>query len=367
MPRTWKPRAPNATQPISTVAGPTNGARRACSVNLPPLQSLHTLEVLSRHRRIGAAAAELGLSHAAVSQTVSRLEKRFSVQLFLKSSWGVEATPQCRDLVDAYLSAFSTLQRALNDVRSGRRLRVLLPKMAWFWLAPAITRLCRSTPDLSFSTYQDNDVVDLGSADFAMVAGGHVPPGGFAGTALYDERLIPVCSPKFARDARIETPSSLARVSLLVSRQELWTSWFSRAGLMSEPSVSGPLFADSTLAMEAALRGQGVALCCTVAATAAVARGELVTPIPISDKTDRRLWAVWRGAQSEPAMQILDWLLAELEAGKTAHVALVEETPATPAAARWLDCNRRSVNTDLPWSFTGNRRREIAQVADVYP
>ena len=105
-------------------------------MNVPPLQSLHTLEVLSRHRRIGAAAAELGLSHAAVSQTVSRLEKRFSVQLFLKSSWGVEATPQCRSLVEAYLAASATLERALNDARRGRRFRILVPKTAWFWLSP---------------------------------------------------------------------------------------------------------------------------------------------------------------------------------------------------------------------------------------
>src|ERR1700722_16563378 len=98
-----------------------------CPANVPPLQSLQTLEVLSRHRRIGAAAAELGLSHAAVSQTVSRLEKRFGVQLFLRSSWGVEATPQCRNLVEAYLSASSTLARALSDATGGQRFRILVP------------------------------------------------------------------------------------------------------------------------------------------------------------------------------------------------------------------------------------------------
>jgi len=330
-------------------------------MSVPSLQSLHTLEVLSRHRRIGAAAAELGLSHAAVSQTVSRIEKRFSVQLFLKSSWGVEATPECRSLVEAYLSASSTLARALSDAKGRQRFRILAPQTAWRWLSPAIARLCRSTPDLSFRAYQDDDVVDLESADFAIVAGGHTPPRGFEGTALYDERLIPVCSPNFAKSARIETPSSLARTQLLIARRDLWLSWFSRAGLVSEPNIAGPLFADSTLAMEAALQGQGVALCCTVAAAAAISRGELVAPIQISANTERRLWAAWKSTQIEPAMRVLDWLLAELKATRTPHIRLVEETAPEPFDRRWRNSAVLSPNTDQLWPFGSKHLREGVQ------
>lgn len=334
-------------------------------MNVPPLQSLQTLEVLSRHRRVGAAAAELGLSHAAVSQTVSRLEKRFGVQLFLKSSWGVEATPQCRNLIEAYLSASSTLARAVSDASGGQRFRILAPKTTWSWLSAAIARLCQSTPDLSFRTYQDDDAADLDSSDFAIVAGGHVPPRGLEGAALYDERLIPVCSPAFARSAGIETPAGLARSDLLISRRDQWASWFSHAGLVSEPTMTGPLFADSTLAMEAALRGQGVALCCTISAAAAIARGELVTPILISTKTDRRLWATWRGGQSGPAMQVLDCLLAELEARRTAHVSLVAETAPAPTAKRWFDGDMNSIDADRAWSTKENRPRPITLMAGV--
>ena len=331
-------------------------------MNVPPLQSLHILEVLSRHRRIGAAAAELGLSHAAVSQTVSRLEKRLNLQLFLKSSWGVEATPQCRGLVEAYLSASSMLAQALSDASAERRFRILLPKTAWHWLSPAIARLYRSTPDLSFRTYQDDDVVDLESADFAVVAGGHVPPPGFEGAALFDERLIPVCSPTFARSAKIETPAGLARAQLLIARLELWRSWFSRAGLVSPPNLTGPSFADSTLAMEAALRGQGVALCCTVAAAAAIAREELVAPIQVSANTERRLWAVWRSAQLKPAMRALHWLLAELEARKTVHVSLVGEV-RPEALDKRPSPGAPPAKIAQRWSRAGVSLRESGQIA----
>jgi len=336
-------------------------------VNVPPLQSLHTLEVLSRLRRVGAAAAELGLSHAAVSQTVSRLEKQLSMQLFLKGSWGVEATPQCLSLIEAYLSASSTLTRALSDAAGARRLRILLPKTAWLWLSPAIARLYRSTPGLSFRAYQDDDVVDLDSADFAVVASGHVPPAGFDGAALYDERLIPVCSPAFAASAKIKTPASLARAQLLIARQDLWRLWFSRAGLASESTLAGPLFADSTLAMDAALRGQGVALCCTVAAASAIARGELIAPIPVSVRTDRRLWATWRGAQAEPAMRVLDWLLAELHASKSPHVDLVDEAVSRLAEKGRSDRATPSTKTAQNWLARGKQLQRYAAVAESEP
>lgn len=88
--------------------------------------------------------------------------------------------------------------------------------------------------------------------------------------------------------------------------------------------------------MEAALRGQGVALCCTVAAASAVARGELVSPVPLSASTERRVWAAWKSAQREPATRVLQWLLAELEARRTVHVNLVGDTP-TPVVARRRD------------------------------
>jgi len=248
------------------------------------------------------------------------------------------------------LSASSTLQRALNDVVRGRRFRVLLPKMAWFWLSPAIARLCRSTPDLSFRAYQDDDVVDLDASDFAIVASGHVPPAGFQGAALYDERLIPVCSPAFAAQTEITTASGLARASLLISQPDHWTSWFSHAGFVSEPSVSGPLFTDATLALDAALRGQGVALCCTLAAAAAVSRGELVSPVQVSSGTDRRLWAVWKDARSGPAMPVLNWLLAELETSRTDHASVVEDVVPRISSVRWFDDEADKTKSLRRWS-----------------
>ena len=305
-------------------AGEAQSDRR-CSTELPSLATLRVLEALSRNKRVGIAAQELGVSHAAVSRTVSRLELRYGVRLFEKTSWGVEATPGCEGLVEAYLAAASTLSRAFADVGQGRRCRVLIPLTVWRWLSPGALRLCAAFPDASIHTYQEGGGVDLAGADFAILPNEPPPGAGFDSTPLYEERLIPVCSPAFAERARIETPAKLARGRLLVEQPDHWRRWFRHAGLATAPDLVGPIIADASLALEAALKGQGVALCCSLAVAGAVAQGDLVAPIDLSIRSGRRWWALWRGgsARDKTAMGILEWCLAELHAVRTDHAEIV--------------------------------------------
>ena len=294
-------------------------------MQLPPLGSLQTLETLSRVRRIGAAAEELGVSHAAVSQTVTRLERKYGVQLFVRTSWGVVATVAAENLVQAYHSASSILTNALMDVSRESAFEVLAPRVLWNWMTQAISSVRRDIPNLRFNAYQDPSATDFFNADFAIRPGIDHPPSGFGGSALFDERILPVCSPEFARSMNIETAASLARSELLVVDPAQWRSWFSHAGLISPPSLKCVTFSDESLAMEAALRGQGVALCCSVATAAAVSRAELVAPVEISVGSGRRWWATWKHSNHlEPAMRLLEWSLALLNSTKTPHVTLVE-------------------------------------------
>ena len=294
-------------------------------MELPALGSLQTLETLSRVGRIGAAAEELGVSHAAVSQTVTRLERKYGVQLFVRTSWGVVATVAAENLVQAYHSASSILTSALIDVSRESAFEVLAPRELWNWMAPSIWSVRRDIPNLRFNAYQDARATDFFNADFAIRPGFDHPPSGFAGSALFDERVLPVCSPEFARSVNIETAASLARSELLVVDPALWRVWFSHAGLISPPSLKYVTFSDEALAMEAALRGQGVALCCSVATAAAVSRAELVAPVEISVGSGRRWWATWKHSNDlEPAMRLLEWSLALLNSTKTPHVTLVE-------------------------------------------
>jgi LysR family glycine cleavage system transcriptional activator len=197
--------------------------------------------------------------------------------------------------------------------------------LAWRWLAPATPGLRSTLPDVSLHPCPDRGAVDLAGADFAILPGEHLPQAGFDAAPLYDERLIPVCSPAYAARLRIGTPASLARADLIIERPDLWRLWFAHAGLMGEPDLAGPIIADPSLALEAALEGQGVALVCTLAAAPALARGGLTAPVDVSVGSGRRWWALWRrgSAGDRTAMGVLEWCLAELHAISSAHAALL--------------------------------------------
>ncbi|MFY0100099.1 hypothetical protein ABTQ08_21785, partial [Acinetobacter baumannii] len=72
---------------------------------------------------------------------------------------------------------------------------------------------------------------------------------------------FPICSPSF-NDGRLpRTVAEMATMTLLRSEGEAWTPWFEAAGVpgLVEPR-GGLMFQDSSLLLQAAAAGQGIAL-----------------------------------------------------------------------------------------------------------
>ena len=59
---------------------------------LPPLAAVRVFEAAARHRNFTKAAAELGMTQAAVSYQVKLLEERVGAPLFLRGPRNVELT-----------------------------------------------------------------------------------------------------------------------------------------------------------------------------------------------------------------------------------------------------------------------------------
>ena len=81
------------------------------SSRMPPAGWLRTFEVAARHAGFAAAAAELNLTPAAVSQQIRALEQRLGFALFERLPRGVRLTALGR----AYLPA---VRRAVPDWES---------------------------------------------------------------------------------------------------------------------------------------------------------------------------------------------------------------------------------------------------------
>ena len=122
--------------------------------------------------------------------------------------------------------------------------------------------------------------------------------------------LAPLCDPAMA--ARLAVPEDLARVPLLRSyRAGDWPAWLALAGA---PRVvaRGPMFDASTLMVQAALRGEGVALAPPCMFTRELRAGRLVQPF--AQTLDAGSYWLTRQLSREPTMAMrafADWLRAE--------------------------------------------------------
>jgi DNA-binding transcriptional LysR family regulator len=265
-----------------------------------------------------AAGEELGVTHAAVSTTVSRLEKRLGVDLFDRQRGVLSPTAACLEMVEAFVTASRSIRSAMTNVglQAPQAMRVSIPRCAAVaWLSSSLARLQAVAPGAVVGVHGDEADPDFSQLDAAVVAGGPNPPAGFDGEVLFDEEIAAVCSPAYADRHDLETPAALARLPLLIHSRKAWRAWLAHAGLYSEPMLRGIEVEDPSLGLQGALSGQGLALACTVVAAHSIAEGRLVAPLKASLPTGRRIWVVWpkSSRRLEPALIFCDWVLAELE------------------------------------------------------
>lgn len=125
---------------------------------MPPMDRLHGILVFMRvveHGTLSGAARALGVSTAAVSSTLSRLEKQLSGRLLIRTTRGVSTTPEGAEFYARSKQIMSELAEAEGLVsRAGRavigRLRVRLPlTLGRMWIAPNLPRFMREHPALA--------------------------------------------------------------------------------------------------------------------------------------------------------------------------------------------------------------------------
>jgi len=87
---------------------------------LPPLNALRAFEASARLGSFVAAAAELRVSAAAVSQQVRRLEEYLDTTLFQRLARGLVLTDQGRDYLPELSAGFDLLGESTARLRTKR-------------------------------------------------------------------------------------------------------------------------------------------------------------------------------------------------------------------------------------------------------
>ncbi len=132
---------------------------------LPPLNALRAFEASARHGSFVAAASELRVSAAAVSQQVRRLEQYLDTPLFQRLARGLTLTEQGRDYLPELSAGFDLLGESTARVRTKRADGVLtLTTLAAFangWLLPRMHRFRERAPRVDVVLRTSRQVMDF--------------------------------------------------------------------------------------------------------------------------------------------------------------------------------------------------------------
>jgi putative choline sulfate-utilization transcription factor len=268
-----------------------------------PLRRLAVFEAAARHGRFVAAAEELALSQAAVSQHVAALEEELGTALFTRGHRGVVLTATGEALRLAVEEGLRTLHSGVTAARrpaKKRSLQILTDfGFAAWWLMPRLANLSEVAPgvELRLITTQSDNVADDPDFDLAILFGAGDWPGCRA-QRLFQEKIYPVCSPDYLGERPVPTPQEISRMRLLHLRSpsaQRWFSWDDWFSAMKLPPVSRPhdlMFNNYQLLLQAALQGQGVGLGWTPLIDALVGSRALVSLAPTPLTSERGYFVV---------------------------------------------------------------------------
>ena len=295
---------------------------------LPPLNALRAFEAAARHLNFSRAADELSVTPGAVSQQIQNLEDYVGVALFKRTPKGLLLTDPAQIALPALREAFDRLADAaslLTAAVDGRRLTVSVsPSFGAKWLVPRLGKFEALHPRVDVWISAGMELADFnsGEVDIAIRYGA----GRYAGLEvqrLMQETVIAVASPDLLENQPLNELSDLAGQILLHDGSPDadescpdWTMWLAARGVKGVDGSRGPRFNQSSLVIEAAVGGRGVALAKRALAQADLDAGRLVAQFQIATAVDFAYYLVHPKAKGRlPQVKaFVTWLTAEAEA-----------------------------------------------------
>ena len=248
------------------------------------LGQLVAFEATARLGSFRAAADELHITTGAVAQQIRLMEQKVGMQLFKRLPRGTRLLPQAETFlakIQVALRLVNEATRELTALRSpaGSRTLTLSTTGAFAsrWLIPKLAHLTEAEPGLSVMIDASNAARPLHGVDaFSMAIRWGTPPfPGCHAQLLHSGNAIAVCSPGVKAAHRWSTLGDLAASAPLISdSHDNWPRWFASRRLRM--ASTSQMFSQTSLAIEAAERGLGVALAPEVLVAGALATGALV-------------------------------------------------------------------------------------------
>jgi LysR family glycine cleavage system transcriptional activator len=286
---------------------------------LPPLSALRPFEAAARLESFSRAAEELHLTHGAVSRQVRALEDHVGAALFSRHGKRVAITPAGRAFAERIRNALQEIAQAADAVGPARRADRLtvsvLPSFASRWLMPRLIGFMDAHPKIEVNVLATTALANFATDEVDVaIRFGRGPWPGLVCERFLDDEYFPVASPKMNRGRLPREPRDLLRMRIMREDRDSWERWFEAAGVALPGRLEGPSFNDSTYSLQAAARGEGVAMGRRSIVAEDLARGTLKRLFRIGVASPESYWFVSpKELAATPRVKAFrDWVKAEL-------------------------------------------------------
>jgi LysR family glycine cleavage system transcriptional activator len=224
---------------------------------------------------------------------------------------------------EGFAQLAAAVSQAKPQARVGRLTVSVAPSFAAKWLLPRLSDFERRHPEIDVHVDASMPLVDLhdGSVDVAIRYGSGQYPG-LRIERLLGEEVFPVCSPELFDGGRpLSTPQDLAELTLLHDDSPdndpscpTWPMWLRAAGVHGIDATRGPHFSQSSLVIEAAVLGRGIALAKSTIAAADLAAGRIRRLFEVSVPLAFAYYLVYTesASQSPKVAAFRQWLFEQV-------------------------------------------------------
>jgi len=292
---------------------------------LPPLNALRAFEAVARLHSVTHAAAELHVTHGAVSRQLRLLEDALGRPLFVRQGRGITLTEIGQQLHEGAGTAFELLRDSWSKLRQRSTQAPFVlgcsGSLLARWVIPRLDRVERDLPELRLhlSAQESPLTPDPGHLDAALMLAAAPWPGHWHVETLAPERIGPVVSPRYAGWPALQGQSAakLLDEPLLhtASRPQAWPDWMRGMDLPAPRAPPGPGFPHLYHLLEAAIAGLGVAIAPAPLVADDLASGRLLAPWGFQPTSASWILATPQRVTDRRTIMLADWMRSELGSG----------------------------------------------------
>ncbi len=287
---------------------------------LPPFAALRAFEATARLGKQSTAANELLVSTSAISHQIRSLEAFLGLTLFRRHTGGLTLTEEgaaYQNEISAALDLIESATKASRRAADDTPLQLhMFQSLANLWLIPNLRDLAEGLPDLRVSIISSPETVNLSGSDIdAAIVYRDKPPDTAFHTLLFEEVIIPVCSPDFLTQEgpfpSVEDVLFHRLIGSTLHRDE-WSIWAAGRGVTTEPNSTSLSFDSRSNVLQAAREGLGLAMDRRPFGDWQKSRGVLVEPIkePVATGWSYYFVTTERGDSLARVRSMRAWLLA---------------------------------------------------------